>query len=1347
MSINLASRLSSVTTDFAGTTHVVWSEGSAIWHAVYDTNSATWINAQAIATGISENVTSLNLVAAPNLIQGSEDVTVPGLAVVWQQGDANNSDFYYSGAQYTANGSLQWLSSPQALTSDQVADLTPSVTVATINNTPTVVVVGNKVNVENAANQAIREDADLYSQRFTLNSNQFSASTPPTQPTADYNPLPTNGVVLGFAAPSSSTNTPQNSVIATDSPQNSPETLSLAVAAAASTSPAPTIPAPSFAWNSGSTYNIALSQLGWSTFLPGVGWLNEITKPFVKGWTLSGTMQGGQSSSPVQSGVSGIDNYLRFDNSAVIGRRQGLGTRSPLRADLVPSQKNPKSSFFSASLGLASSYYWDTQSDPGNSVFNLVRNSLNFTGSVNFPLVTPNAFYNLGAAGSLGLNLFFNGTPSNGSTYSPPLAPYLDAEIGVGFGGGGAATVGSAIASVVKGSVGETVYNNFSAIGLAIATLSTAASFVNGFVRGLDVNASVGVPTLAPGVTGSLGLGQLLQLKLEGGIQAGTIWGIGTTPNSQFLQFPITAQFQLGPLFTGVTVRPGWVWTQYKAGTAPSSAVSANAALLATSALNVASSSPQASVTGSLLTVNLGTTLSQLPQASDFTVTVTQANGTIQTIPVYNVLQGDTPETLILQLETAIASSEVYDYTTNPDPTPTSEPISLAFNNQEGITDSQGNVIANQTLAVTNNSPDTIASSYNPTSGNSQDYSNISLVLDFNTALNSNSQPDLERFTVTPVGSNTPLVLQAVQVTTNGVLLLFDSSVTNAQVQNVSIRYNNSDQYGNALTDSDNNPLGNFTINNGLNTQVSQNTVYLTSTNAALSGFTTTPDDYTVTITDGDGNVVQTATVQTVTQTGQGVVLTLNQAVAPNQNAVVSFNQIQTSSLVTGQTPPAATTQAAIDNIEADLGQDGPPTIALTASGQVLVAWVHEVAPIEPIAGFVNGDLMTLNFANDLGNTSSNDPALSQFTVTDQNNTVYTVENVSTLGNSLTLKLSEQVSSDTQLQVSYQLAPATDNNQNLFFVDATNTTLWVDNFSGVSLSNTTAITTAPQLLGAGAIVANSTTNQITLIFDQSLNGSPTSTDFTVQSNGITFDIEPTITVSDNTVILSVQPPSGTNLIGNGDLVSISYTGNSLSSTNGIVNPFNNQPVLTAPTQPTTVIKYGFGPSGDNPLGNLSSIPGSDGFNFSPVAAIDQNQNNVVAWVYADSSDIPTNLTPGEFYTNDQAQVINDSLNASDIYYSIYDSTSGQWTIAAPLAEQVGADNKVTLGMGPNGNLMAAWINANNGVNQIYQSVLTYDAGTPSWSTPQIIYSDASPDPLSYLNPYHQQPRFFHWLSP
>lgn len=203
MSINLASSQSALVTDSYGISHIVWAdtENGYIWHAVYDSNSETWKDAEAIAFTGNKPVTSINLVANENLIDGQN----PGLAVVWQQGNLNDSDFYYTAAQYDSNADLQWLDAPQTLTNDQVGDLEPTVTV---NDNGEVIVIGSKVNFDNVANLSIKEDTDFYTQKFSVSSSQFSTNINTITPNAPYSPqLTTDGLVnLGvFTRPTPTT--------------------------------------------------------------------------------------------------------------------------------------------------------------------------------------------------------------------------------------------------------------------------------------------------------------------------------------------------------------------------------------------------------------------------------------------------------------------------------------------------------------------------------------------------------------------------------------------------------------------------------------------------------------------------------------------------------------------------------------------------------------------------------------------------------------------------------------------------------------------------------------------------------------------------------------------------------------------------------------------------------------------------------------------------------------------------------------------------------------------------------------------------------------------------------------
>jgi hypothetical protein len=234
MSINLASGLSAVTTDSTGVNHLVWLENNSIWHAQFDGNTGSWVNAQQIVTGTADNVTSINLVASSNLIQVSDDETAPGLAVVWQQGDVtqngvSNSNFFYSAATYDSSANLQWLQTPQQLTvnensnAENFANLNPQ---AIADNNGNVFVVGQQVNLSQGADQAIREDADLYYTKFTVNSSDFSAASTGNLP-APYNPpVVVDGVNQGTTS------------LATTQPQPAPASYSAFTASEASSAAA-----------------------------------------------------------------------------------------------------------------------------------------------------------------------------------------------------------------------------------------------------------------------------------------------------------------------------------------------------------------------------------------------------------------------------------------------------------------------------------------------------------------------------------------------------------------------------------------------------------------------------------------------------------------------------------------------------------------------------------------------------------------------------------------------------------------------------------------------------------------------------------------------------------------------------------------------------------------------------------------------------------------------------------------------------------------------------------------------------------------------------------------------------
>ena len=320
MSVNLAASQSAIAHDItSNTTHVVWANNGNIWHAVFDENSETWINAEPIAFAGTAPITGLNLVTSEKLIDGKN----PGIAVVWQQGKLNSSDFYYTAAQYDQNLNLQWLPSSQALTSDQVGDLQPTVTV---NNIGEVIVFGTKVNLVNAANWAISEDTDLYYQQFTVSSSQFT-STADVAGQATYSPqLGQNGIVnMGVFA-----NNTQTSVPSTQPSTGSAQVATLSTNSETSQSELQ----PIGSWNSQIYFSSNLLE-DWELkeSVPEDGFLRSIIEPFMKEWELTGIISGGTT-------FGGGEESIYLESNAEIQWKSPFLFRSPLTTVLYDEKKD-----------------------------------------------------------------------------------------------------------------------------------------------------------------------------------------------------------------------------------------------------------------------------------------------------------------------------------------------------------------------------------------------------------------------------------------------------------------------------------------------------------------------------------------------------------------------------------------------------------------------------------------------------------------------------------------------------------------------------------------------------------------------------------------------------------------------------------------------------------------------------------------------------------------------------------------------------------------------------------------------------------------------------------------------
>ncbi|WPF87624.1 Calx-beta domain-containing protein [Cyanobacterium aponinum AL20118] len=1452
MVVNLASGLSAITSSSNSQTHLVWAENSFLWYAKYDENSETWREARAITKLENQDISNIQLLYEDNLIQeGNTEAKQPGFVVTWQQGSDNDSDFYYTAGKYDEQGELQWLANPQAITSDQVGDLEPT----SIIYQGDVFLVGSKVDFLNQANQAIKEDTDLYFQRFTINDSLFYDGDV-TPPLASYSPqLIQQGVITNLIPVN---NTPQtvntfnsNAGQGIGAQSDSSESESEAV-----------VPEYSFAWGGGLEFSVDLLEVLKAKDNVPKGIVSKILTPFIKGVEIEVSLKGGQNSSSntiIGSSGDNLNPYLSVEAKTTFEGKEVKKIATLVAAPEVEGEElveesaqkevseatgnkgenenegeEKEGSALSVSLGIESEWSFDRETLLLNEIFD----SITLTFEVDFPLVKV-PLVEVSAFGDIGASFYVQAEPLPDGDYQPPLSAILEVLGGEILGAGVASLVG-AVGNAIATNSDESTVEGAIVWALAEAVFSTVADAITiaNDSDQLAYQTAIGVPIVEGGIKFQFGT-KNLNFNGSAGVEVGLVWGIGDTPNVQFLLFPIDAGIKIGPIVFGISLRPGWTWGTGE-DTAESTGVSSEEI-----------DSTGAQVQGSLLTIDWGENLDPdfVPDGSQFVVTVTDQFGNITTIPVFQVLIDGS--ILQLRLTEIIPLYANYDYATGDNPQPQPNLIQVSYSTSDdsslNLQDTQGEVIDSFSLTVANNTPNQFSAFYSPITGNSQNYSrfNNELILYFDTtSFDINVIPDVHRFTVT--GAN----VESVSISDNTVILKLDNIPSN----NAVVNYSNQSGQGNLLLTADENQIASFKVSG--NGQISQitpilavsfadelesnfvpntnqftleilddngnvtetininqvdlvngNTVNLylaqeiessqvyrlsytpvtnprtdlrTQDGTEIASFTVVSNqsnsqgittnqltalqivdpytidildnnanNYTVTLTSEIGNPENTINIQSIKTNSQGVELVVNHNLGNDENITVVYNNenqtLDFSSLVNAVNPPVISNQSIIDNIEADLGEDSTPTLTFAKTGQILMAWVAQTPPLSPIAGFVNGDIITLNFIENLQVDSI--PNISQFTVTDTQGNTYTLDgNPSILGNTVTFILEETIPETTELSISYSLF-AGNNNTNLYLTDATNTKLWIHEFNDFSLTNTTNSQSNPIIIGAGAIISNvddQNMNRITLVFDQNLRGNPLENQFTITNNGIEYSLFNEPTVNGNSVTLNVIPPTeDNNLIGMGDLVTVNYrnsiNGNpvspqqQLTGDNGIVADFQNFPVITAPSQPTTVVKYGFAPSGDTLLSTASSIIGSDGINFNPVASLDQRGNNVVAWVHADMSDVTTNLTPGEFYSDDQTQIINESLNQSDIYYSIYNAQTQQWSIASPIISQTGSEGEIVLGLGENKQLIATWLNYTDDETNIYWSSLSYDdQDNPLWSEPSLLYENASPDPLTEL---------------
>ncbi|WP_228016687.1 SwmB domain-containing protein [Synechocystis sp. LEGE 06083] len=1261
MSINLSNRLSAVVQDSAGTSHIVWLEGTNIWHAVYDPVSQTWKNAQAIVDTAGQHIRSLNLVADSGLIVESgtsNNTLIPGLAVVYQEGRENDSNFFYTAAQYDTSGKLQWLDTPQALTADQVGDLEPRVVV----DNGFVTVVGQKVDLIKAQNQAIREDADLYSQTFQIYSNQFPTTPPaPVTPIAAYTPqISKNGVIQGNYIVGGTTTT-ATLANANYQPFTQAEAQSAFQGFGAN-------------WSVSQTFDTNLSNL---QFLKGMPVVPQfLLEPIFKKFNLSGTLLGSSGNNPNLSffggGISTEGLLLNASMAVQLNEadsddpEDSSGSSSASTGgSLNPAQNTTNLTFkpeTSFSFIAATLYTFDQKlrEDSLSYPLTVETGSVGLTAGLTIPLPISGTPLVVDFLGSIGAGFQWQLSPKDPQTYFSPVSVVLS-PMGDGTD-----------ASILSTLIGVPPLGALAAVGLAV--ISDIAEIVELIFSDFDPDSNEALELesllfstpVAAGIDGGIKIPVLFEALV--GIQVSLVGTAGGTRSANSGAFQPNLDISLGlPMnitiktlgFLGGTVGfyPYWTWGD---DLSSSDTTTLNQA---TFALPQTSNSPTAIVKGSLLEIQ-GLQTNGTPQATDFQVNVKDPLGQTTTIPVFGVLTRD--NTTILRLESAIPQTALNDQ-------PFSK-ITVSYQNKTPI-------------PVVNQSANTFTYNYNPISGTGSNYqvTDQQVIVAFNATLNPNITPDLSRFQVTDANGNL-ISINSVSVAPRSVVLTLSGNSSSTY----SVNYSSSSGSGNVLTTEDNVAISDFNIASN------------------------TP---------------------------------------PNTAGQVN----RTYSNVSGTTGNTITTNPLLGSTVAqDYAEDSPPALAVTNDNDgVLLAWSSDTPPITPISALLSGTQIFLTFADTLQNPSNTKATSNPFTVL-INNQSAEIQDSSSSDNyvKITLNSSTVINADDTISVSYSIDSTPENSlYNLYLSDATDFALWVPDFT-TPVTQAASSTNAPTLLEAVAI-----SNVITLTFDQLLSSSnsPGGNQFivTVNNSNNFITVNDKVDIENNSVILPLLEP-----IGQGDIVTVSYISGDgiLANSNNIpVAPFTTSDILTTFTNPGTVIKTLLAtPSTSSvSIAYPSSIIGTSGLNYDPAVYFDQATNQVfAAWVNVDSSQIQNQLIPGQYYSN--LEIITQALQSSTIYFSVASlddlgdlGPNAQiipWSVAAPIPQQTGQNTNVTLGLGPDGSIMAAWLNTilnNNGtpVTTIYYSKLNSSSG---WSEPARILPDINPDPFTPLtiSTINQQPAIF-----
>nr|WP_322742638.1 Calx-beta domain-containing protein [Synechocystis salina] len=593
---------------------------------------------------------------------------------------------------------------------------------------------------------------------------------------------------------------------------------------------------------------------------------------------------------------------------------------------------------------------------------------------------------------------------------------------------------------------------------------------------------------------------------------------------------------------------------------------------------------------------------------------------------------------------------------------------------------------------VINKSVQTLVYTYDPTSGNGNNYTNTNqqITIAFNTPLNTDIVPDASQFIVKDSDGSTINLISPIQngqqpiyVNKNSVVLSLAQTIP--QGENYTVQYTPIQGGSNNLESAGNKDIASFTISNA-------------------SSSTTA------------GNV--------------------NNTFISAEN--ININQV-------------------LSKIDNDFTQDSSPALALTSEGDILLSWSSDAPNLLPISALAQGSNIYLTFGENLANNQGNylNPEADQFVVTIDGATqsLNQKEPPNVEGNTLVLTLAQPIAGNaTTVSVSYNLVVSDgSDSSNLAYIDLTGTTFWLEKFAdlSVNLINDASAPTVLDLDVNGDTYNGYGFNQsIVIPFDQELsftseNDQLPSNDFSVLINGKGVGVLQAI-INETSVVLTLD---NSIQIGQGNIVSVTYKSdpdNPLKGTNNqIVASFSTSNILTTPTNSGTVIKTAFSPFGDSGISEITTIPGTNGLNFDVASTLytytdpstkQTNQINVLAWVQVDNDDLIIQQIPGQNYSSEQAQKINAAVSQSDIYYSVL-GPDNQWSLAQPIAAvQTGQDQKVTLGAGPNGELLAAWLNTQQQSNGNTSTTIYWSSfnGT-TWTTPQTLLSEISPDAFTELN--------------